>query len=50
MAVFSVGLWERTKARMALTPFPLTVLLLSVHLRVEGVCVLVTMYNTVYGI
>ena len=26
------GLWKRTKARMAPTPFPLTVLLLPVHL------------------
>jgi hypothetical protein len=44
MAVFPVGLWGRTKARMALILFPPTVLW------VEGVSVLVTMYNTVYGI
>ena len=44
------GLWERAKGRMPPTPFLLAVPLLPVHLRLEGVCVLVTMYNTVYGI
>ena len=32
MAVFPVGLWERTKARIALILFPSTILLLPVHL------------------
>ena len=32
VAVFLVGLWERTKTRMALILFPSTVLLLPVHL------------------